>query len=143
MTLCNYAVNYSTCVTLARDSSSVVKREEKETKNKKDPGFEPQPWQSKKQYDRPCIFVRAISFGRHDTQNKDIQHNDTWHEGLICDTQHELTLCNYAVNYSTHVTSGSDCSSVVKRKENKNKKDPGLNPNPGKVKNNMLDHAFL
>jgi hypothetical protein len=89
MTLFNYAVNYSTRVTLGSDSSSVVKREEKKMKNKIDPGFEPQPWQSKKQYARPCILVRAISFGRHDTQHNGIQHNDTQYEGLICDTQHE------------------------------------------------------
>jgi hypothetical protein len=56
-----------------------------------------------------------------------------------------MSLYNYAVNYSTRVTSGSDCSSVVKRKEKKRKvkKILGSNPNPDKVKNNMLDHAFL
>jgi hypothetical protein len=26
----------------------------------------------------------------HDTQHNDILHNDTQHEGLICDTQHKL-----------------------------------------------------
>ncbi len=96
MTLCNYAVNYSTCVTLGSNSSSVVKREEKKQRIKKTLGLNPNPGKVKKQYARPCILVKGISFGRHDTQHNDSQHNDTQHEGLICDTQHELTLCNYA-----------------------------------------------
>jgi hypothetical protein len=36
-----------------------------------------------------CSFL--ISFWRHDTQHKDIQHIDTQHKGLISDIQHNDT----------------------------------------------------
>ncbi len=32
--------------------------------------------------------MKAVIFGRHDTQHNDIQPNDTKNEGLYFDTQH-------------------------------------------------------
>ncbi len=33
--------------------------------------------------------VNCLTTGRHDTQLKDSQHNDTQHKGLTCDHQHK------------------------------------------------------
>jgi len=36
----------------------------------------------------PFSQIKLSSFGRHDTQNKGTNHNDTQHNNINCDTAH-------------------------------------------------------
>jgi hypothetical protein len=46
------------------------------------------------------LLVCGKFIRRHDPQHNGAQHNDTQHEGLICDIQHNDTLQNNSLSFS-------------------------------------------